>query len=205
LNLGRAGCLPDVLPRRPAMKSRRGFQLIELMAVVAILAIVALVALPNLSATDPASLDLAAQEVADALRFARSEAIRTGQVQGVLVNYDGSQTAYKDIAVYRVDTTVSPFGIAALLAHPVDKQPYNRQVVGGPQSIGIRFANTTAPFTFSGVTGSQLHLHFNAYGMPILMQNGVPYRLVSGAVLLRKGQNRRSITVQPITGRVTVE
>jgi hypothetical protein len=41
--------------------------------------------------------------------------------------------------------------------------------------------------------------------MPILMQNGVPHRLLSGAVLLGEGRDQRSVSVQPITGRVTVQ
>jgi type II secretion system protein H len=187
------------------MKPQRGFQLIELLLVVAILAIVALISLPRLAATDPARLDLAAQEVADALRFARAEAIRTGQVHGVLVDHDGSQAAYKDIAVYRVDTAASPFAVAALVYHPVDKQPYDRQVVAGPDSRGIGFANATAPFSFDAVGGQQQHLHFDAYGTPVLMKDGTPHRLLSGAVLLSLGQERRTVSVQPVSGRVTVQ
>lgn len=185
------------------MNRQRGLQLLELILVVAILSVVAAVAIPHLAATDPARLNRAAQEVADALRYARSEAIRTAQPHGVLVDHDGSQTSYQDIAVYRVDTSASPFGIAAVLHHPVDKQPYDRQVVAGPDSRGIAFAN--APFSFDAVGSAQQHLHFNADGAPVLLQNGTARRLLSGAVTLRQGQAQRTVRVQAVTGQVSVE
>ncbi len=187
------------------MNRQRGLQLLELILVVAILSVVAAVAIPHLAATDPARLDRAAQEVADALRYARSEAIRTAQPHGVLVDHDGSQTSYQDIAVYRVDTAASPFGIAAVLHHPVDKQSYDRQVVAGPDSRGIAFANATAPFSFDAIGSAQQHLHFNADGAPVLLQNGTARRLLSGAVTLRQGQAQRTVRVQAVTGQVSVE
>lgn len=187
------------------MNQQRGLHLIELLIVVAILGLTALVALPHLASTDPARLDLAAQEVADALRFARAESLRTGQPHGVLIDHDSSQSGYQDFAVYRVDTVASPFGIAALVHHPVDRQPYDRTVGGGAQGSGLALNNTSAPFAFDSVTGRQQHLHFDANGAPVLYQSGTPRRLLDGTVVLGNGQEQRTVSVAPITGRVTLQ
>ncbi len=56
-------------------RTRAGFSLAEILAVVLVLSIVAAVAIPNLSATDPNKLELASQEFAQAIRFARAESL----------------------------------------------------------------------------------------------------------------------------------
>lgn len=66
-----------------------GFTLVEVLVVVAILGIVARVALPLLSSGDPQKLNIAAEETANILRYALSEAKRTNGY--VLV--DGRSTA----------------------------------------------------------------------------------------------------------------
>jgi prepilin-type N-terminal cleavage/methylation domain-containing protein len=63
------------------MKSRQppqGFTLVEALTVIALIGILGLALIPLLSAQNPTKLDLAAVEVGNALRFAISEAERTG-------------------------------------------------------------------------------------------------------------------------------
>ena len=57
---------------------QRGLSLIELTAVIAILGIIALAVLPSFSSTDQYKLELAAQKIAEALRYARSASLRSG-------------------------------------------------------------------------------------------------------------------------------
>ncbi|MEQ1601437.1 MAG: prepilin-type N-terminal cleavage/methylation domain-containing protein [Methylophilaceae bacterium] len=66
-----------------------GFTLVEILVVVAILGVVATVALPLLGNNDPQKLNVAAEETANTLRFALSEAKRTS---GYVV-VDGKITA----------------------------------------------------------------------------------------------------------------
>ena len=73
------------------MNPQHGFSLMELAVVVAILGIVAAVAMPNLAATDVQIVELAAAGVADAIRFARSEAIRSGTPHGVNTDAAGNR------------------------------------------------------------------------------------------------------------------
>jgi prepilin-type N-terminal cleavage/methylation domain-containing protein len=61
-----------------SVPSTRGFTLVEALMVVALVGIVALAAIPVLRSQDPARLDAAAVEVGNVLRFAISEANRSG-------------------------------------------------------------------------------------------------------------------------------
>ena len=84
-------------------REERGYTLVELVIVVTVLALIAAIAVPSLSSGPKKDLDLAAQEFAAAMRFARSESIRTGEPYGFL-----QQSGAKRIRVYRLDTGNSP-------------------------------------------------------------------------------------------------
>jgi type II secretion system protein H len=79
---------------RGSEERHNGFTLLEIMIVAAILGIVALVAVPSFTSTSDgeAKLDLAAGEVAAAIRFARSETMRTGTVHGAKVAVSSRST-----------------------------------------------------------------------------------------------------------------
>ena len=67
------------------MRNAAGFTLVELLIVVFVLGIAAMIALPNFQDERRLRLDAVANEVADALRFARNESMRTGTSHGVRV------------------------------------------------------------------------------------------------------------------------
>jgi prepilin-type N-terminal cleavage/methylation domain-containing protein len=116
-----------------------GFSLLELMVVVCILAIVSTVALPLLSGTDPQKLRIAAQETANLLRFAFSEARRTGGY--VLV--DGKTTSGQLGLYYsNVNGQIPPAVGTSAINDPLTKRaevlnvganPYSQAVVLTPQ------------------------------------------------------------------------
>lgn len=67
-------------------KSQAAFSLLELSIVVLIMGIMTLVMIPDSSPTSQQKLDLVANHIAQALRFARSEALRTSEHHGVTIS-----------------------------------------------------------------------------------------------------------------------
>jgi prepilin-type N-terminal cleavage/methylation domain-containing protein len=102
-----------------------GLSLVELLAVVVLLGIIAAVAQPSLAPATPSRLALAASEVASAARFARSEALRTGQPHGFQ-----AQISLGRIRVYRAGTGTTPPTAVYDVRHPVTKQLYDLRLSG---------------------------------------------------------------------------
>jgi len=90
-------CMPQSCIRRRcegAERTRSGFTLIEVAIVVAILAVLAAAVVPSMvGGSADARLRSAVQEMSAAFGFARSEAIRTGQIHLVFVGTDASGNA----------------------------------------------------------------------------------------------------------------
>ncbi|PLY15046.1 MAG: hypothetical protein C0631_07920 [Sedimenticola sp.] len=186
------------------MKSQNGLSLVELTVVIMILVIVAVVAIPHLASTDPHRIELAAKQVAGAIRFARSESIRTGEVHGVAVDYNQSDAAGKEITVYKADLAQSPFAVDSIAYHPVDKQPYDRMITETYLTRGIGFLNTAHVFDIQG-QGRKAHLHFTAQGVPVYFVAGKPYRLINGTIRIGDSTFEKVVTVAPLVGRVKVQ
>ena len=86
------------------------------MIVVAILGLTALVVIPTFSShEDEQKLSLAAAELCDGLRYARNEAIRTGNTFRVTINADNDQFKITDLLAFPGQTVI----------HPVSRTPYN--------------------------------------------------------------------------------
>ena len=182
-------------------QTQAGLTLVELLVVVALLGIVAAAAIPSFVPLQEETVDLAAAEVADALRFARSEALRTGAVHGIRVNRTTAQ-----VTVYRptLFPATDPPTIAAVLYHPVDKRSYDFNLTRGDMTAGVTVTNPTAPFNFTGL-GVRGDLLFDATGTPFYLTGAAVYRLAGGEILLAKGAASRTVSLQPLTGRVTVQ
>ena len=79
----------------------------------------AAVVIPDSSPTSQQKLDLAANQIAQALRFAHSEALRTGEHYGVTI----SQVT-QNITVQKWDMTTDPVSTELVPYHPVNKQSF---------------------------------------------------------------------------------
>ncbi len=183
------------------MQGQRGHSLVEVSITVALLGLVAAIILPVSQPADETRLDSVTNEIMQALRYTRDEAVRTGLVHGIEI----SQNTQK-ITVYKADMTGTTIGKEYILTHPLDKKPYQFQISDIPNSGGVIIANATNPFSYPGYT-SLKNLVFDAAGTPkwTKLNDGSTYQLGTGSILLDYAGKQRSINISPLTGRVTVQ
>ncbi len=175
------------------MLHQRGISLLEISIVVSILGIIAMVAIPNFSAFDPHKLELATEEIAQALRFARNEAIRT-QITTHFELLASSQT----IRVYK-DTTSSS---SSLAYHPVSKKKYDIQLKNHPFAAADNISMNMIP-AGSGSCNNNTHIYFDKFGNTWC--NGPANTFLRQTTIsVSLAQFSQSITVDGFTGRVVV-
>nr|WP_179210274.1 GspH/FimT family pseudopilin [Crenothrix polyspora] len=174
--------------------TQQGFSYIEMVIVVVILGIVVRVAMPNLSSTDPVKLDNAANEIANAIKFAQAEAARTKIPYGI-----NTDVANDRIRVYSLPGTTPIYDIY----HPVDKKLYDIQLKTNAYVAGVDLVS--ASFAFSGAASSTANLDFSAEGIPKVTSSGADYMLISGTITLGYHGQQRVIVIAPMTGRVGIQ
>ena len=154
-----------------------GFSLVELVLVIAILGLVALVVVPRFSSyEDDKKIALAASELADALRFARSSAMGSGQKHRVKIE-PADET-------YSVMLTQS----LALVMHPVDKKDYIVDL-------------TNAPFT-GGV--DLLSVNGNTSGTYVVDFYPDGHASTSMEIVFSYAGLSKTVSLNAVTGRVTM-
>ena len=173
-----------------------------MLVTVAILGIIAKVVIPLLSSNDPQKLSVAAEETANTLRFALSEARRTGGY--VLV--DGLSTAGQLTLYYsdaNANANVPPtFGTSAI-SDPLTQRAARLNVAGSPFSQGV---SLTPQFWAGGFIRAQLLIgpgltQFQGSDGNISTQG--PLQANSG-VLLSYGAQSVTVSINQITGLVTL-
>jgi len=188
-------------PLQTAVTAQRGYSLLELLIVIALLALIASVAAPSFDRNDDLKLDRAAEAVAAALRFARSEAIRTGAEHGLTISQDTQK-----VTVQRYDMTNSPISALYTLTNPLDKQPYDFNVNTARGTEGVTISNADDVFNFSGL-GRRRSLIFDGIGVPkwFVASTSTTYLLAEAKVELSYEGRQRVVDLAPMTGRVTVQ
>ena len=183
------------------LSHQAGFSLLEISIVVLILGIMALVAIPDSTPSNQQKLDLAANQIAQALRFAQGEAQRTGEHHGVTIS-QVTQT----ITVIKWDLTTDPVSTELIPYHPVNKQSFVFEADSMSLAPGVSIINSSDIFNYLTI-GRQPSLIFDPQGVPVwvLGSDDSVYRLLDGIVQLSDGQVQRDIAVAPLTGRVTVQ
>jgi prepilin-type N-terminal cleavage/methylation domain-containing protein len=197
----RSYTLRDDAARFTLRGAERGYTLLELVIVASIVAVLAAVALPASNPSEVQKLELAATRVAEAIRHARTEALRTGEGHGLTISQSTQQ-----VTVEQYDLTTAPVSAVATLIHPIDKQPYDININTTPSTSGVTISNSQDVFNYK-VLGRRQSLIFDANGTPIWVVGSGPttYLLGDGAVELSYGTQQRLVRIAPITGRVTIE
>jgi prepilin-type N-terminal cleavage/methylation domain-containing protein len=177
-----------------------GFTLLETLIAVCILAIVSTVAVPLLSGNDPQKLTVAATETSNLLRFALSEARRTGGY--VLV--DG-KTVSGRLGLYYSTLTgqVPPTAGTAVINDPLTKRAAVLDVGTNPYSQGVTL---TPQFRAGGQARPQLLIGpgltqmrgFDGAG------NDLGALQASSTVQLSYGSQSTTVSINSVTGLVGV-
>ena len=182
-------------------REQAGFSLLELSVVVLILGILALAVIPDSAPTAQQKLDLVAERIAQALRFAQSESLRTGEHHGVTIS-QVTQT----ITVKKWDLTTDPVSTELVPYHPVDKQGFVFDADRISLAPGVSITNGSDIFLYA-VIGRRRSLIFDPRGAPVWVRGSDDsiFPLLDGTVELGSGQDSRRVIVAPGSGRVTVQ
>ncbi len=173
-----------------------GLTLIELVVVISVIAIIAAIAYPALPTDDSQELDVAAAEFAAAIRYARSESIRTGEPHG----FRFLTNQYR-IRVFSADTSGSPWTWTWDVYHPVTKQLYDYTFPAGL----ARAAVPVAHFPVYRSTCDRMGVvYFDANGAPWCLEPETAL-LDSYRLDIATADGQASVYLDGITGKVTVQ
>ena len=172
------------------------YTLVEILIVVSLLGIVAAVAIPNVSSVNPQPLDLAAEEVANAMRFARSEAMRLGSPIGFR-----QHSINKRIRVFRADTGTAPWTLNYDVYHPLSKHLYDIELDSHPFAAADSVSHNRV---YRGTCDRPRNVYFDNNGSPWCAEPETVL-LEQYDVTLTLGSHSRVVTLHGISGRVIVQ
>ena len=170
------------------MHKQRAFSLLELIIVMGILVVMAGIALPRYGAAHARySVDLAARRVAADLSYAQHVARQRSSYQEIAFDKDADSYALDGIA--DIDRASATYTVV------VSGEPY------GVDMVSVSFENENA---YVG----ESRMRFDMWGKP---ESGDPNQsepfapLVSGSIIIQGGAETRTITITPVTGKVTIQ
>jgi prepilin-type N-terminal cleavage/methylation domain-containing protein len=181
---------------QPAYKSARpeGFSLTEILVVVSILAILAVVAVPLLSSQDSKKLDVAAEEVGNALRVALNEAGRTGAY--ILVD---AKTVSGHLKLYTSDAAGTP---VSAVSDPVSKRAVDiataEAASSAPVTMTARFMQTGTPYLQLLISPT---LQLRVFDGPAANKGALE---AGSGIVLALGARTVTVTINETTGFVTL-
>ena len=174
-----------------------GYSLVELLLIVSLLGLVALIATPDSRPSQRYRLDKAAAEIADAYRFARSEAMRTGNPHGVRL-----QRPQNRARVYNSDMGTSPPTALYTVYHPATRRLYDLDLDLRRDLRGVTMDSVNR--TWTGTCNLVSYVTFDANGTPHC-SDPLQVLLVSATVTLTHQGSALDVVVNGETGRVVVQ
>ena len=178
------------------LKVQAGYSLLELTIVVLITGILAAVLIPDFSSTDLTQLNTITEKYASAMRFARSESIRTSKPYG----FRGTLTNRR-MRVARMDETTSPWGLTYDVYHPVSKKLYDFDLDDIAAARNIILTRTS---TYRGTCDTVPNLYFDKNGSAWCADPD-NIALNKLELILSLGSHSRVVSIDGITGRVAVQ
>jgi prepilin-type N-terminal cleavage/methylation domain-containing protein len=159
-----------------------GFTLVELLIVVAIISIAALTAIPMMSSAASMQIRSAANMLTADLEYAKSMAISRAQIYSVV--FDAGADSYR---IEDQSGNVLPHPVKKGFDYEIDFQNDGR--LNKVDIVSVDF-DTTSKVTFDYL------------GSPY---NGTPGPLNNGVINLQAGSTNTIITVEPVTGYVSIQ
>ena len=178
------------------LQLQHGYTFVELAIVAALVAVFAAAALPDLRPSQYAKLDLATAQLAEAIRFARDEAIRTGDPIYVEIDWNTDR-----FLIATADLSGATAAAGATLRHPIDRKLLDIIVSGAATTSGVEIMSD--PFDYP-LGGTQPSVLFDGQGLPFRKAGGSEQLMTLGEIDLALGNLQRTVFVAPITGRVTI-
>lgn len=170
-----------------------GFTLLEMLVVGIILGVVATVTLPLLNSNDPQKLQVAAEESANALRFALSEAKRTGGY--ILV--DGKSTT-GHLKLYYSNSSGN---LNTAILDPVTKRALDIDVATGAFTSGVTL---TPQFMAGGSAKKKLLIGPGITQLQGFDSSTEGILQANSGVLLNLGSQSVMVKLDQATGLVTL-
>jgi hypothetical protein len=130
------------------------------------------------------------------MRFARSEAMRLRQPIGFRFSY-----IEKQIRVYRPDTSSVPWTAVYDIYHPVSKKQYNIKL---DEQLFAAAESASTVREYRGTCNTRPSIYFDANGtVRCLDPNNI--LLDQYVVTLNSGDHTRVVSLEAITGQVTIQ
>lgn len=174
----------------------RGYTLVEMLIVVTIIGLVATVAMSSADPVHQQELNLAGSEVADAFRFAREEARRTGIIHGVATDVPNDL-----IRVFRLDDGPNPNLKVFDVYHPVTKQLYAIRI-GGPPYTGVTLSGEGGQMV--GACSDPGNFGFDSVGV-VRCVEPTGTRINNAHVDLAADRLSLSVVIDGYTGRTSIQ